>query len=76
MPSPSKKRAKKGQDTVVRFSALATGLENDLPEKVASPEPSALYKSVLDRWKTKSFTNPEEVATILQGPRRGLNIAP
>ena len=53
MPSQSKKRAKKGQDTVERVSALATRLENDLSEKVASHEPGALYKSVIDRCKTK-----------------------
>ena len=55
MPSPSKKRAKKAQDSVDRISSLVNGLENDLPEKVASLEPSALYKSVLDMWKTKNL---------------------
>ncbi len=38
MPSPSKKRAKKVHDTVSIVSNLATGLENDIPEKVASHE--------------------------------------
>ena len=61
-PAKGKKPKRGGQDAVSRVSSLAFGAEHDDLSKIASHEPSALYKSVKENFKSKA---PAEMAKKL-----------
>ena len=61
-PAKGKKPKRGGQDAVPRVSSLAFGAEHDDLSKIASLEPSALYKSEQEKFKSKA---PAEVANKL-----------
>ncbi len=70
-PVKAKKQKRGGRDAVPRVSSLAFDAEHDDLPKIAGHEPSVLYKSVQEKFKSKA---PAEVAKKLPMLFRDQNV--